>query len=262
MPGRFKNLEFEDEHRNVELEPKTSRDAAYDEHSYLARAIDENRWGRFDKALQMYTRCLEHNRAVIPAWVGQVQMLVQLGELSEARLWADKALELFRNNGELLAAKAQACVRLDDYAAGIACSDASVQSPGSSAWRWQIRGEALLAKRQGQFDYCFQKSLNEPDADWFDRVVVARIYLFYRRATNAMQYLKDALALEPTHGYTWFVMGQCQEAIGLTSAARDSYARCLELRHDYREAQAALDAVDSMSFLSWLKRRLGLGTRR
>ena len=39
-------------------------------------------------ALQLYTRALGQNRAVIPAWVGQVQMLVELGEYHEARLWA------------------------------------------------------------------------------------------------------------------------------------------------------------------------------
>jgi hypothetical protein len=60
-----------------------------------------------------------------------VQMLVMLGEHREARLWADKALELFSNNGELLAAKAQACARLSDRRASFAWAGPGRSAPSS-----------------------------------------------------------------------------------------------------------------------------------
>jgi tetratricopeptide (TPR) repeat protein len=255
MPGRFANLEFNDENRQNDLSLETKRSDQHDERAYLAQAIEAAHWGRFENALRLYTRCLESNRAVVPAWVGQIQMLVELSEYNEARLWSDKALELFRNNGELLAAKAQACARLKDVPAAMACSDGSLQAPGSSPWRWQARGEALLAAGQNYFDECFQKSLTEKGADWFDRVMIARIYLYYRRATNALYYLKQATELDPAQGYVWFEMGSCQAALGLTGAARTCYQRCLELRPDYREARTALDKLQSLSFTDWLKGR-------
>ena len=69
------------------------------------------------------------HRRHVPAWVGQVQMLVELGELHEADLWADKALELFRDNGELPSAKAVARARLGRAADALQCSDAGLRAP-------------------------------------------------------------------------------------------------------------------------------------
>jgi tetratricopeptide (TPR) repeat protein len=174
-------------------------------------------------------------------------MLVQLDECHEARVWSDKALEIFRNNGELLAAKSQACMRLKDKQAALACSDASLQVPGSSPWRWIARGEVLLATGQKHAEDCFQKALLEPAADWFDRVVIGRIYLYYRRASNALYHIQAALDADAANGYVWFEKGHCEGALRLVAAAAESYERCLELRPDYREAAVARDSLASPS---------------
>ena len=140
MSGRFANLEFGDEQHDSLEAQQGERTMERSAKEFLSRADEEYRWGSFDKALRLYTRALHEDRAAIPAWVGQVQMLVQLDECHEANVWSDKALELFRNNSELLAAKAQACARLHDHKTGLACSDASLQASGSSPWRWIVRG--------------------------------------------------------------------------------------------------------------------------
>ena len=265
MPGRFANLEFDDRQRHAEQRELESRSQQYTREdaaaSLLAQANDGYHWGRFESALRLYTRALREDRTLIPAWVGQVQMLVQLDECHEARVWSDKGLELFRNNGELLAAKAQACARLNDAKSASACSDASLAAPGASPWRWIARAETLLAQRQKFAAECFQKAVAEPAADWFDHVVIARIHLYYTRATSALHYLRQALELEPTHGYVWYEMGNCQRALGLAPAAAESYQRCLELRADYAEAERALESLsDGSSLLGRL--RLILGRRR
>jgi len=231
VPGRFANLEFDDQRRQCKAEQESNKPSVQESSAceHLEKAREEDRWGRFESSLRLYTRALQEDRAMIAAWVGQVQMLVQLDECHEARLWSDKALELFRNNGELLAAKAQACIRLRDMNAGRTCSDASLQAAGSSPWRWEVRGEVLLATGKKQYEDCFQKALLEPAAEWFDRVIIARIYLYRRRVTNALRYLTEALNMEPTHGYIWFQMGNCQKTLGLIPAARTSYQRSLEL---------------------------------
>ncbi|HVP10530.1 MAG TPA: tetratricopeptide repeat protein [Phycisphaerae bacterium] len=255
MPGRFSNLEFDDQRRHNKDEGKREkppvRQSTAGEH--LAKAREEDRWGRFESALRLYTRALQEDRAMIAAWVGQVQMLVQLDECHEARLWSDKALELFRNNGELLAAKAQACVRLQDMRAGLTCSDASLQAAGSSPWRWEVRGEVLLANGRKQYEDCFQKALLEPAVEWFDRVIIARIYLYHRNVTNALRYLTEAVNMEPTHGYTWFQLGNCQKALGLIPAAKTSYQRSLELCPGSVLVKQALDELKSgRSLFTWM----------
>src|SRR5215510_6228954 len=146
MPGRFTRLEFDEEGRKRESELPQSVEGTppRDAQHYASLAVEAAQLGRFETALQMYTRCVRDDRTMIPAWVGQVQMLVQLEEYAEARLWSDKALELFRDNGDLLAAKAQACLRQGDEATGMALSDSSLRSQGTSPWRWEVRGEALV----------------------------------------------------------------------------------------------------------------------
>jgi len=252
MAGRFANLEFDD-HEGQASRKATPVAKKYDADAYLTQANEEYRWGRFEQALRLYTRSLERSPTVIPAWVGQVQMLVQLSEFHEARVWSDKALELFRNNGELLAAKSQACMRLKDREAALGCSDASLQIPGSSPWRWIARGEVLLATGQRHASECFERALLEPAADWFDRVVIGRIYLFYHRATNALHYIQSALEMEAACGYVWFERGNCERELSLVTAAALSYERCLELRPDYSEARSALDSLASPSLIAWVR---------
>lgn len=249
MPGRFANLEFNDERPTEEQLFGTRSRTEKTAHDHLRAADEEQRWGRFESALRLYTRALQEDRAAIPAWVGQAQMLVLLGECHEGRVWSDKALELFRHNGELLAAKAQACARLGDRAAALECSDASLQAPGSSPWRWAARGEVLLARRQKFADECFLKAVAEPAATWFDRVVIGRICVHYQQFTRALQYLKEAVQLEPTHGVAWFELGRCQQALGFAAVAEASYQRCLELRPDFQEARVAFESVSSTSSL-------------
>jgi tetratricopeptide (TPR) repeat protein len=214
---------------------------------HLQAAGEAYRSGRFDAALQLYTRALQGNRALVPAWVGQVQMLVELGEYVEARLWSDKALELVKGNGELLAAKARACVRDGDDAAALACSDASMRTNGTSPLRWQARGEAMLARNGERARDCFEKSILEPTADWFDRIVVARIYIFHGRPTPAVEFAQTALKLEPGHWFSWMVLGKAQEALGWSREAEASYERAHSLPGGRVEADSALTALRAKS---------------
>jgi len=168
-------------------------------------------------------------------------------------VWSDRALDLFRNQGELLAAKAQACARLGDRDGALAASDAALAAPGGAPWRWIARGEVLLARGQRFVEECFNKALAEPGADWFDRVVIGRVYLHYEKCTAALRALQAALELQPAHGYVWFTLGECEAALGLDAAARERFARALEQRPDYAPAREALAALEGEVRWSWLR---------
>lgn len=244
--GRFEHLEFENEPR-ARQEPLQSGAPIATAEGFLRKAHEQYRMGEFEAALRLYTRCLEFDRGIIPSWVGQVHMLVQLDELREARMWADKALELFRNNGELLASKAQACLRLEDKRAALACTDASFQAPGTSPYRWQVRGEIMLAHGEKAYDACFKRALTEPTSDWFDRIIIARIFLYYRRTMSALEMAMQAVRLQPEAAYAWYVQGNCQQLIGMSSVAMVSYGRCLEIQPGYRPAEAAQQQLSNES---------------
>lgn len=245
MNGRFSRLELDAKHEAQAAASESVvlgtpiRTAEHD----LAQAHEAYQSGQFERGLQLYTRALTQNRALIPAWVGQVQMLVELGEYREARLWSDKALDLFKNNGDLLAAKAQACFREQDRTSALVCSDASLQSPGCSPLRWRVRGETMLKAAPARARDCFDRSLTEASATWFDRVCIARVYLFYAKGAAGLEFAQSALDLEPRVSYCWFILGTCQESVGMTDKAAKSYACACQQSPKDEHARAALRRV-------------------
>jgi len=119
--SRFINLEFGNDSNN-QFEPGTPalvKDEAY----YLAEARTAFENGDFEPGLRFYSKVLEYNPKNAAAWTGQVRMLIELGEFREAKLWADKALERFPSEPELLAAKAVALGRCGDLQGALAFSD-------------------------------------------------------------------------------------------------------------------------------------------
>lgn len=238
MNGRFSRLELGRPEAQAQSSVSLGGEHVRGAEHYFADAQRAYRRGDFEPALQLYTRALRDDRSRVAAWVGQVQMLVQLGECAEARLWSDKALELFRNNGELLAAKAQACLRQPDARAARLCADASLQSPGSSPYRWTVRGEAMLDSAQARARDCFEKALAEQGADWFDALVIARVYLFHRKVGAAAEFVTRATTHAPTEPYAWFVRAEVMHRLGNNGQARDACARAIELEpKDLRSRQ-------------------------
>ncbi|MCX5689198.1 MAG: hypothetical protein NTV94_05320 [Planctomycetota bacterium] len=260
MSGRFARLEV----NQIQQEAKAREALATNELGVPVRSATDDlqlaeqavRLGRFEPALQLFTRALRDDRAIIAAWVGQVQMLVELGDQREARLWSDKALELFRNNGDLLAAKSQACLRLGDQASAQTHSDASLQAPGSSTLRWRARGELMLSLRSPRARDCFEKSLGEPAADWFDRVSIARVHLHYQQPAPAAAYARLAVEMHPQSSYAWLIDGHCQLALGFRDGARRSYTMASQLPGCEADVRAAISRLDSSSRLAALFRRL------
>jgi tetratricopeptide (TPR) repeat protein len=258
VSGRFAKLEVRERTRAEvsESEQLLGTPVRTPQHD-LALAVEAWRCGHFETSLQMYTRALRGDRALIAAWVGQVQMLVELVEYPEARLWADKALELFKANGELLAAKAQACLRQGDDKSAVISSDSSLQSPGSSALRWRVRGEVLLRSAPERARDCFEKSLAESGADWFDRVLIARVYLFHRLSAAALQYAQVGVDMQPSHPYPWLILGRCQAALGMRERASTSYARCAQLPGGQADGVSALRDLDQMGRVARARRWIG-----
>ncbi|NUQ06164.1 MAG: tetratricopeptide repeat protein, partial [Anaerolineae bacterium] len=111
-----------------------------------------NQWqrGRFDPALRAYSKVLEHNAANEEAWVSQVRLLIELGELREAKVWAEKALQRLANHPELLAAKAVVLARMADFDQALAFSDAAIEERGNTPYVWLARGDVLLARGEAR----------------------------------------------------------------------------------------------------------------
>lgn len=242
--GRFKNLEFNQPEPEESLAAGQKSDSRRDEHFYLAEADSARRQGFYENALRYYSRSLEYNRSVVEAWVGQVRMLIELEEYPEAIVWSSKALELFRDNPDLMAGKAQALVRQGDSASATPLSDGAVQKPGQSAYRWLVRGELMVATRQRTDQYLFDKAVLA-DPDWIVLLDIGRVYLHHDAPARALPWVRRAVDRAPTSAFAALCEGKCHAASENAALARLSFERCLQLVPGYREAEEELMRLQS-----------------
>jgi tetratricopeptide (TPR) repeat protein len=221
-----------------------------DEIGWLKKADGHRRRGEFETALRLFSRALELDKSLLEGWLGQVQMLVLLDELKESELWARKALELFPNNGELLAARAQALCRLGDLKQAHVVSDGALKQPGQSAYRWIIRGELMLAGGQDVDRHCFEKA-RQISADWLVPLEIALVCLYYNRPSRALDSARQAVEKAADQCYAWYVQGLCESELGLARPALRSLSRCRELSPGNVEAERLVAKVENGGIPIW-----------
>jgi tetratricopeptide (TPR) repeat protein len=235
--SRFNNLEFGNEFDDQSLHQDQ---VVKDESFYLAEARAAYQNGNFESGLRHYSKVLEYNPQNAEAWAGQVRMLIELGEYREACLWAEKALERFPREPELLAAKAVALARSGSLDEALACSDASIEERGDAPYLWLARGDVMLARRESRADYCFEKALLMAPRNWFITWLAARVHAYHKQFVLALKLLQQALELNTGHFLLWLELGQCQQALGLTGPARNSFLQAKQLNPRCQEAVQGL----------------------
>jgi tetratricopeptide (TPR) repeat protein len=215
-----------------------------DEHYWLAEAVRHRRLGQYESALRGYSRALENDKSLPGAWLGQVQMLILLDEAPEADTWGRKALELFPANGDLLAARAQALCRQGDIRQALALSDAALAAAGQSAYRWQARGELMVAQKQSTDRHCFDKAY-QVAADWLTELETALIYLHYQQPAKALARARMASEAALEECYAWYVRGLAEAQLAMPRDAQRSFSRCLELAPGHHDASSQLRQLAS-----------------
>jgi len=256
--SRFVNLEFGEESEDQWQQPGA---LVKDEAFYVAEARSAFENGRFESGLRFYSKVLEFNPQNAAAWTGQVRMLIELDEYREAKLWADKALERFPHEPELLAAKAVALARSGDLQGALAFSDASIEERGDTPYIWLARGDVLLAREETRADYCFEKARMLAPGDWFTAWLAARIRYYYQQFALALKLLQQAVELNAAHFLLWLELGQCQQALGLVGPARNSFTQARQLNPHCQEAGVALGTLSGTGLgarvRGWFRRRFG-----
>ena len=231
--ARFERLEFDHESEQGPdgLQAETPSVAEGGEQiAWMARADDQRRRGLHENALRFYSRALELDRSLLGGWIGQVQMLVLLGEYPEAELWSRKAL-----------------ARIGDRTQAMELADAALRQEGESAYRWMVRGELLVAAKDEVDRHCFDKAVLA-DRDWLVPLEIALIYLHHQRPSQALLRARQAVEKSPGSFYPWLIQGQCEQALGFDRQGRTSYERCLELSPRHVEAGRKLAELDNQGW--------------
>ncbi|QDT97144.1 tetratricopeptide repeat protein [Gimesia aquarii] len=253
---RFDKLEFDSTPEESGREDSAPIEKDF---SHWVREADHNRRiGQYENALRYYSRALEEDKTHVMAWVGQVQMLVLLCEYPQAKMWSQKALELFPNNPDLLSGQSQAECRLGNIKAAHTLSDAAIMQRGESAYQWQVRGELSVATKKTGDVMSFDKAFLANN-DWLVSLETALIYLFYRSYSKAQQRARVAVEKSPDSFYCWYILGVCGQKLGFTSSAEMNFTRCLELCPNHVEAEQRLFEINQSSWSvgRFLKRMIG-----
>ncbi|MGI9242682.1 MAG: tetratricopeptide repeat protein [Verrucomicrobiales bacterium] len=243
--SRFSNLEFGtgfgSEGRQIQDSDQT---VEKDEYFFLALADEEFGMADFEGSLRHYAKVLEFNPNSVASWLGQVRALIELGEFREAKLWADKALERFPDEGQLLAAKAVALARCGDTESALAFSDAAIEQRAPTPYIWLARCDVFLARNEPLASSCLERAMAQAKGDWFIAWLATRIHFYYERFAIALKMALVALNLNPGNDALWFQAGLCQRELALSDAASESFERARELNPSNR---AAVDALTRLN---------------
>ena len=249
--GRFSNLEGP----TATPQPAAPQDssavagpAARDERSCLRDADLAWRRGQSEVALRLYSRALEFDPNLPIAWAGQARMLLELGELNEAKLWSSKGLELFREHPDLLAARALAALRLGEREDAQGFSDAAIGTRQPGAFPWLARAEVLMGLGLGGEDHCLRKAGERAGGDAWMRVLAARACLIHGRDAAALDWAQQAAAAEPRLACAWLTIALANERLGLVDQALAALHQTRSLDRDVPGLNAALTRLNNPGF--------------
>jgi tetratricopeptide (TPR) repeat protein len=244
---RFSKLEFGDK-SNGQGRPASHGEPVRTAEYFAEEALRYWLAGDFELALRNYSRSLEQNSAFYSGWLGQVLMLIELGEYREAEVWADKALELFPEHPELFAAKAIACARDGKMDKAIAYSDNSIARDNVSPLVWLARAEVLLNRQSRIGENCISKAIATVTKDApIIRLAASRLLNRDGNYRAALEYLRAAADNLPKSALVWYELGCCQSALGRPEAAV-TLRQCLKLRPGWEMAEDALRKCETKGF--------------
>jgi tetratricopeptide (TPR) repeat protein len=241
--NRFASLEFGD--ADSADRDKDKGEEIRDEGFFYKRAVTCWLAGDFELALRNYSRSLEMNSSFFEGWIGQILMLLELGEYPEAIVWADKALELFPEHPELFAAKATAYIRDVRFDKAMAFSDNSVSKENVTSRVWLARAEVLMKRKSRIAENCVSKAMsiagNSADIIGLE---AGRLLRRSAKYAAALEYLNSSVKVFPKSALAWFELGCCQDSIGF-SEAQVSLKESLNLRPKWELAEARLQSCKS-----------------
>ena len=231
------------------LSPGAPDEPGKDQHYYLQAAWDNFREGEFEPALLNFSKALRFDSGMIEAWEGQVRCLIELGELREAEVWANKALGLFPKNPGLLSVKAYHSALTGSCEEALDLSDQALLQPfENKPFMWYDRGAILLLKDSGETArLTLEKILEENPNDWFWLLHIGQLYFKTGKFAIALDLWQKASQHAPALPYLWYKIGQCYQAMGNQPKAKQAFERALEAKANYKPAQEALLSLNKKS---------------
>ncbi len=256
MSDRFRWLEFGDP-SPPPAPGESSGPRRKDQHYHLDAAERAYLEGDYEPALRHYSAVLKYDPSSVPAWAGQVRSLVRLGEIEQALVWAEKALQKLADPPLVLSVAGLTAARAGDPSRGLQMSDAALEKAADEPLVWLERGAIVAGGGQwGTASTCFDKvrGLRGDDPDWTQRIGVEMFDA--GDAARALKEFNHALDARPARPYLWLMSARAAARLKLYEKAAFAYDKVLELQSDHKVAKREKAALPS-SWKSVFKKLLG-----
>ncbi len=249
--SRFDHLELPSEEMDsVKKEGLAPQDLDY----FLREADLAWRRGNFDKGLRHFSKALSFNHDLEEAWVGQIRCLVDLDEVKEARLWANKGLERLPRSGLLMGAKSLALERMWETVPAMELCDQALNLKQDSWYLWIVRGTILSGRGLKTAEYCFLKSLELEPRDLIIPLRIGMAYLDAKDYHLALPHLRNAAQGDPTNPLALWKYGLCLAALGWPHQALPHYHAALDQKTELApQIKLAVEKAKRGGLVQWLR---------
>jgi len=228
--------------------------------TYLARAERLFLEGHYEPALREFSRAIAEQRDLFDAWAGQVRCHLAMDELPQARVWANKALELFPSSPRVLSAAGLVAACQGQGEEALRFSDQALElSRGLiPPALWLERAECLMrAGRRDAASDCLEmvRDLSGGDPDFRQRIGL--VFLGEGAFEQAWLEFQAALERRPDRAWLWFLSARAARALQQEDKARFALERALALDPTREEARRERSTLLRSTRAGWLTRLLG-----
>jgi tetratricopeptide (TPR) repeat protein len=188
--------------------------------------------------------------------VGQVYALLRLKQNTEALTWANRALEVFPDEPDLLSARGVVFASQGMIRRAVGASDFALAKGGTLA-AWLARGEILLAAGNRNAMACFDKALEQaPDDDWKTPAHIGLALTARKKFPGAFDYLQRSVQRKGNNAFLWHELGRAAERLRFNEQALQAYERARDLAPDNQAYKRSLERFHGSGPLQKLFRML------
>ena len=189
----------------------------------LKQAQEEYFRGHYLDALKHYAQVLAEDESESSAWVGQVRILIDVGEYESAIYWAEKGHESCGGETMLTFVKAFALAHAGRIDEAKTLINVPVEKD-EAAMLWLLRGEVLIRVRISLFQkiftpykgigrlgafFCFVKALSHDQYDPFINQRIGLAYMQVKDSNRALEHLNLSLRAHGDNPLTQYGIAQC-----------------------------------------------------
>ncbi len=230
--------------------PASAGTDEFDFDHYRTLADRARNHGEFEKALRLYGRALERDRTRAEGWLGQVRVLLEMGQAEEAETWLEQAARILGEVPGILALRSISAVRAGKLDDARAWSDRAMRAGDDDPEVWFARAEVVYAGgnikvARINLDKGHERS---PSADTARRA--GEVALERDDTATAQRWFARAATEDPENPLIAMRLGVCLERMHEWDRARNEFERAILLSPDMKSARLALADLDARGWMA------------